>query len=157
VESRDEKANQIHWVAVTGFEPLDGRYMADKLAVLSLFRSHPDTWVSAADIVSAVGDVPDRTLRNWLRELVEDGSIEPKGQRSPWRSCQRFDTNVQVVGFDEVAALYRTQRRALVTKLVRAKVPPDEVAEWIMANVPNDIEPQHHEKFVSDVIAEVDN
>jgi hypothetical protein len=32
--------------------------MADKLAVLSFFRSHPDTWVSAADIVSAVGDVP---------------------------------------------------------------------------------------------------
>src|SRR5258708_31710619 len=58
-----------------------GRYMADKLAVLSFFRSHPDTSASAADIVSAVGHVADRTLRNWLRELVEDGSIESKGER----------------------------------------------------------------------------
>jgi hypothetical protein len=53
--------------------------MADKLVVLSFFRSHPDTW--AADIVSAVGHVADRTLRNWLRELVEDGSIESRGER----------------------------------------------------------------------------
>ena len=55
--------------------------MADKLAVLSFFRSHPDTWASAADIVSAVGHVADRTLRNWLRELVADGSIESRGER----------------------------------------------------------------------------
>ena len=72
-------------------------------------------------------------------------------------SCQRFDTNVQVVGFDEIAALYRTQRRALVTLLVRAKVAPDKAAEWITANVPKDVEPQHREKFISDVLAEVEN
>jgi hypothetical protein len=63
--------------------------MADKSAVRSFFRSHPNTWVSAADIVSAVGDVPDRTLRNWLHELVEDGSIEPKGQRKGRRYLLR--------------------------------------------------------------------
>ena len=62
-----------------------------------------------------------------------------------------------MVGFDEVAALYRTQRRALVTDLVRAKVPPDMVAEWVTANGPSDVEPQHREKFVSDVVAEVEN
>ena len=92
--------------------------------------------------------------------VYELNEVEPLADVYVWcyrRSCRRFDTNVQVVGFDEVAALYRTQRRALVTKLVRAKVPPDEVAEWITANVPNDIEPQHREKFVSDVVAEVDN
>ena len=73
------------------------------------------------------------------------------------RSCQRFDTNVQVVGFDEIAALYRTQRRALVTLLVRAKVASGKAAEWITENVPKDVEPQHREKFISDVLAEVDN
>jgi DNA-binding transcriptional ArsR family regulator len=73
------------------------------------------------------------------------------------RSCRRFNINLQVVGFDEVAALYRTQRRALVTELVRAKVMPDKVAEWITANVPKDVEPQHREKFISDVLAEVEN
>ena len=68
------------WPIRLEFAP-DGRYMADKLAVLSFFRSHPDTWASAADIVSAVGHVADRTLRNWLRELVADGSIESRGER----------------------------------------------------------------------------
>jgi hypothetical protein len=73
------------------------------------------------------------------------------------RSCQRFDINVQVVGFDEIAALYRTQRRALVMQLVRAKVAPVKAAEWITANVPKDVEPQHREKFITDVLAEVEN
>ena len=31
------------------------------------------------------------------------------------------------------------------------------MAEWITANVPNNVEPQHREKFISDVLAEVEN
>jgi hypothetical protein len=31
------------------------------------------------------------------------------------------------------------------------------VAEWITENVPKDFEPQHREKFISDVLAEVEN
>ena len=92
--------------------------------------------------------------------VYELNEVEPLADVYVWcyrRSCQRFDTTVHVVGFDEVAALYRTQRRALVTDLVRAKVPPDKVAEWVTANVPSDVEPQHREKFVSDVVAEVEN
>jgi len=105
-------------------------------------------------------EVDQRAYLSATIAVYELNEVEPLADVYVWcyrRSCQRFDTNVQVVGFDEVAALYRTQRRALVTKLVRAKVPPDEVAEWITANVPNDIERQHREKFVSDVVAEVDN
>jgi hypothetical protein len=44
-----------------------------------------------------------------------------------------------------------------VTLLVRAKVAPDNVAEWITANVSKDAEQQHCEKFISDVLAEVEN
>ena len=73
------------------------------------------------------------------------------------RSCQRYDTAAHAVGFDEIAALYRTQRRALVTDLVRAKVQQAKVAEWLTANIPADIEPQHREKFTSDVAAELEH
>jgi Fic family protein len=105
-------------------------------------------------------EVDQRAYLSATIAIYELNEVEPLADVYIWcyrRSCQRFDTNVQVVGFDEVAALYRTQRRTMVTKLVREKVPPHEVAEWITANVPNDVEPQHREKFISDVLAEVEN
>src|SRR5437016_2503774 len=90
-------------------------------------------------------------------ELNEVGPLTDVYAWSYRRTCQRFDTTVQVVGFDEIAALYRPSRRALVTDLVRAKVPQDKVAEWITAHVPGNVEPQHREKFISDVLAELQN
>jgi Fic family protein len=90
-------------------------------------------------------------------ELNEVGPLADVYAWSYRRTCQRFDTTVQVVGFDEIAALYRPSRRALVTDLVRAKVPQDKVAEWITAHVPANVEPQHREKFISDVLAELEN
>jgi Fic family protein len=105
-------------------------------------------------------EVDQRAYLSATIAVYELNEVEPLADVYVWcyrRSCQRFETTVQVVGFDEVAALYRTPRRALVTELVRAKVPPDEVAEWITANVPNGVQPQHREKFLSDVLAEVDN
>ncbi len=105
-------------------------------------------------------EVDQRAYLSATIAAYELNEVEPLADVYVWcyrRSCQRFDTNVQVVGFDEVAALYRTQRRALVAQLVRAKVLPDTVAEWITANVPNDVEPRHGEKFISDVLAEVEN
>ena len=90
-------------------------------------------------------------------ELNEVGPLADLYAWSYRRSCQRYDTTVQVVGFDEIAALYRPSRRALVADLVRAKVPPEQVASWINAHVPANVEPQHLEKFVSDVLAEIEN
>ena len=88
-------------------------------------------------------------------ELNEVGPLADVYAWSYQRSCQRYDTTAQAVGFDEIAALYRTQRRALVTDLVRAKVASDKVPEWITANTPVNVEPQHREKFISDVLAEL--
>ncbi|MGA7540606.1 MAG: Fic family protein [Steroidobacteraceae bacterium] len=89
-------------------------------------------------------------------ELNEVGPLAEVYAWSYRRSCQRYDTTAQVVGFDEIAAIYRTQRRALVTNLVRAKVPPAKIAEWITDNVPVAVvEPQHRGKFISDVLAEL--
>ena len=89
-------------------------------------------------------------------ELNEVGPLADAYAWSYQRSCQRYDTTAHAVGFDEIAAIYRPQRRALVTDLVRAKVPPDKVADWLINNVPVAIvEPQHREKFISDVLAEL--
>jgi len=115
----------------------------------------------AADYVpQSFVEIDQRAYLSATIAVYELNQVEPLADLYVWcyqRSCQRFDTNVQVVGFDEVAALYRTQRRALVTELVRAKVVPGKVAQWITANVPKDVDPQHREKFISDVLAEVEN
>lgn len=92
--------------------------------------------------------------------VYELNQVAPLADVYAWsyrRSCQRYDTTAQVVGFDEIAALYRTQRRAMVTDLVRNKVPPDKVAQWIVANVPPNVESQHREKFIGDVLAELEH
>jgi hypothetical protein len=61
-----------------------GRYMADKPEVLNFLRARGDDWTSTAQI-RAVIHVPDRTLRNWLRDLVEEGSVEFRGERKARR------------------------------------------------------------------------
>jgi hypothetical protein len=104
-------------------------------------------------------EVDQRAYLSATIAVYELNAVEPLADVYVWcyrRSCQRFDTTVQVVGFDEVSALYRTQRRALVRELVRAKELPGKVAEWVTANVPNEVEPQYREKFVSDVVAEIE-
>ncbi len=73
------------------------------------------------------------------------------------RSCLHFDTSVQVVGFDEIAALYRPLRRALVADLVRSLVPPAEVMGFIEAHITDQVQPQHRDKFKQDVLAELDH
>ena len=102
---------------------------------------------------------PDSYLKATIA-VHEPNEVGPLADLYAWsyrRSCQRYDTAVQVVGFDEIAALYRQSRRALVSDLVRAKVPPDGVANWITAHVPANVEPRHREKFVSDVLAELEH
>ena len=100
---------------------------------------------------------PDSYLRATIvvYELNETGPLAELFIWSYQRSRQRCDTTAHAVGFDEIAALYRAQRRALVTDLVRKKVPRDEVDEWIMANTPPAVMAQHREKFLSDVVAEI--
>ncbi|MGH8137935.1 MAG: hypothetical protein ACREVV_07040, partial [Steroidobacteraceae bacterium] len=72
------------------------------------------------------------------------------------RSCQHYDTSLQIIGFDEIAALYRPERRALVADLVRALVPPERVPAYLDAHVPARIESQHREKFRQDVLTELE-
>lgn len=92
--------------------------------------------------------------------VYEFNEVGPLADVYAWsyqRTCQRFETTAQVVGFDEIAALYRPSRRALVAELVRANVPHYKVAEWISSHVPQNVDPPHREKFISDVLGELEN
>src|SRR5713226_5605084 len=61
-----------HW-------PIYGRYMADKHSIAQLLSQHAERWNSPAEIKTEIADVPDRTLRRWLGELVHEGVIERSG------------------------------------------------------------------------------
>jgi hypothetical protein len=90
-------------------------------------------------------------------ELNEVGPLADLYCWSYQRSCQHFDTSVQVIGFDEIAARYRPQRRALVADLIRAMVPPEAVRAYLDAHMPAQVEAQHQEKFRQDVLAELEH
>lgn len=90
-------------------------------------------------------------------ELNEVGPLAELYSWSYGRSCQHFDVAAQVVGFDEIAALYRAQRRALVADVVCAMVPPGEVPAYLDAHLPPQVEGQHEKKFRRDVLSELEH
>lgn len=92
--------------------------------------------------------------------VYELNAVGPLAEVYAWsyrRSCQRYDVQAHAVGFDEIAALYRPQRRALVTRLVREHVPRAQAALWLGRNIPPEIEPRHSQKFIADALAEVEH
>jgi Fic family protein len=105
----------------------------------------------------------DVNQEDYLKATIvfyELNDVRPLAELYCWayrRSCTHFDTTVQVVGFDEIAALYRPLRRALVAELVRSLVPPKEVMGFIEARITDQVQPQHRDKFKQDVLAELDH
>ncbi len=89
-------------------------------------------------------------------ELNEPGPLAELYCWSYERTCRHFDTSVQVVGFDEIAALSRPQRRAVVAEIVRNLIAPDRVPAFIEERLTR-IEPAHRQKFREDVLAELDH
>jgi len=104
----------------------------------------------------------DVSKNDYLKATIvfyELNDVRPLAELYCWayqRSCLHFDTSVQVVGFDEIAALYRPLRRVLVADLVRSLVPPAEVMGFIEAHITDQVQPQHRDKFKQDVLAELD-
>jgi len=102
---------------------------------------------------------PDAYLRATI-VVYELNDVGPLADLYAWsyrRSCARYDTQASVIGFDEISALYRAPRRALVADLVRQRIPPANASRWIAEHVPANVEPQHRDKFISDVQAEVES
>jgi len=59
--------------------------MADKHSIAQLLSQRAERWNSPAEIKTEIADVPDRTLRRWLGELVHEGVIERSGSRKGTR------------------------------------------------------------------------
>jgi Fic family protein len=100
---------------------------------------------------------------DYLRATIvfyELNDVRPLAELYCWtyrRSCLHFDTNAQVIGFDEIAALYRPLRRALVADLVRSLVAPSKVTDYIESHITDQVAPQNRDKFKQDVLAEIDH
>ena len=56
-----------------------------KHSIVQLLSQHTERWSSPAEIKAEVADVPDRTLRRWLNELVQGGDVERSGSRKGTR------------------------------------------------------------------------
>jgi Fic family protein len=92
--------------------------------------------------------------------VYELNDVRPLADLYVWsyrRSCVRYDTQAKVAGFDEISALYRPSRRAMVADLVRQRIPLAKAAQWITEHVPSNVDPEHREKFISDVRAEIES
>ena len=90
--------------------------------------------------------------------LYELNEVAPLVDLYCWayrRSCLQFDNFVQVVGFDEIAATYRSHRRSLVADMVRAHIAMAQAPPYINEHMPAQVEPSHQDKFRKDVMAEL--
>ena len=140
------------------FWPICGRYVA-------YMPRHRLIWPISIIPLIAQDYVPqsfvDVDKDDYLKATIvfyELNDARPLAELYCWayrRSCLHFDTAVRVVGFDEIAALYRPFRRALVAELVRSLVPPGEVMGFIETRITNQVQPQHRDKFKQDVLAEL--
>lgn len=74
------------------------------MTLVAVFRGNPEIWLSLGAIKSATENVPDRTLRNWLKELVNDGAVEARGERKGRRYRLRRGS-MQGTGVSSATAL----------------------------------------------------
>src|SRR5690348_7678948 len=76
--------------------------MADISELRSYFRLHPADWVSPARLLARFSDLPDRTLRRWMAELVAEGLVERTGSFKGTRYRLRSPANIAEVQAYEV-------------------------------------------------------
>jgi Fic family protein len=90
-----------------------------------------------------------------LYELNETAPLAELYCWSYLRACQHYDISTEVIGFDEIAARYRSQRRRMVAQIVKARISPAAAPAYVRRHIPKDISPAHREKFVGDVMSEL--
>jgi DNA-binding transcriptional ArsR family regulator len=128
-----------------------GRYMADKSQVLNFLRARGDGWTALAQIRTTIS-MPDRTLRNWLKDLVEEGVIESRGERKG-RRYRLLERPVGVVPGEGAIAVERVppgvavpqiftpESQALIKRIeapLYTRPPATYREEWLRTYVPNE-------------------
>ncbi|MFI4880538.1 MAG: hypothetical protein ACHQD6_08705, partial [Steroidobacterales bacterium] len=123
--------------------------MADKTTLVPLFRANPETWLSLAAIKSVIQKVPDRTLRNWLQELVKEGAVEARGERKGRRYRLRPGSmqgtavsasiaSARITGTHEI---FSPESVALIRRIeapIYTRPPATYREDWLQSYVPNE-------------------
>jgi DNA-binding transcriptional ArsR family regulator len=125
--------------------------MADKSQVLDFLLAHANGWTALAQIRTAV-NVPDRTLRNWLKDLVEKGAIESRGERKGRRYRLVERPAVIVPGANAIAVagqspapavqqIFTSESRSLIKRIeapLYTRPPATYREEWLQTYLPNE-------------------
>jgi Fic family protein len=130
----------------------NGRYMADKHSITQLLSQRAEQWTSPTEIRATVTDVPDRTLRRWLGELVHEGVIERsgsrKGTRYRWRLAVKEDRQLPAAGADadtgrsttQIQPVFSPESEQLLKRIeapLYTRPPVTYSEEWVAGYVPN--------------------
>jgi DNA-binding IclR family transcriptional regulator len=117
--------------------------VADKDSIAQLLSQHPDRWNSPAEISAAVANVPDRTLRRWLGELVHEGVIERSGSRkgtryrwTPWAKEEQRAPAVAEAGRSttQIRAVFSPESEQLLKRIeapLYTRPPVTYSQEWV--------------------------
>jgi hypothetical protein len=124
--------------------------MADKHSIAQLLSQHAERWNSPAEIKTEIADVPDRTLRRWLGELVHEGVIERsgsrKGTRYRWKATARQPA--VVAGTDagrsttQVQSVFSPESEQLLKRIdapIYTRPPVTYSEEWVASYVPTSV------------------
>jgi hypothetical protein len=104
----------------------------------------------------------DADKNDYMKALIcfyEFNEVEPLAELYVWsylRTCEHYDTSVQVLGFDELAVLYRPQRRALISQIVKSLVAMPDVPAFVADHMPSEVKQGHREKFKQDLMNELE-
>jgi hypothetical protein len=161
---RDERVR----ISSTTYAPLEGRERLTRLftALLKQARRIRDPFeqsffaLAQISYLQAFVDVDKDDYMNatiCLYELTETGPLAELHCWSYLRACQHYDVSAKVIGFDEIAARYRSLRRAMVAQIVKARVAPSGVRTHVRRHMPKEVSKPHREKFTEDVASELEH
>ena len=126
--------------------------MADKHSIAQLLSQHAERWNSPAEIKTEIADVPDRTLRRWLGELVHEGAIERsgsrKGTRYRWKPTAKEEQRQPAVAADtdagrstvQLQSVFSSESEQLLKRIdapIYTRPPVTYSEEWLASYVPN--------------------
>lgn len=73
------------------------------------------------------------------------------------RTCAAYDLTVQAVGFDEIRARYRQQRRAILRQIIENRLYGDPMREFIDHQIKTQIPPQDQAECIEDILEDIEH
>ena len=97
--------------------------VADKTQVSNILKAAPEHWFKLSELKASLGDVPDRTLRRWLKALQDGAQLLRKGERKAarYRWADSGETSPQTLNTLEPDLQFSPLSQSLLT---RTEAPP---------------------------------